>query len=79
MKTLVIRQHKSLFNQRYLENRLVRITKTRAFKIKRKGKRCFSIFFEEPIDKAMAFTLAKSLGLSVNYQSEKRSILTDVF
>lgn len=79
MKTLVIKQHKSILNKRNVINCLNKVVEPGTFSVKEKGKRTYTVFFYEPVSASVANKVSKQLGLIISYQSDVRCILTDDF
>lgn len=77
MKTLVIRQHKSLYNQQAISDIVSQLVGESSFTIKRKGKHCFRIYFSEIVNDNIATILCNKMGLCIIYKSDVRYILTD--
>ena len=78
MTHMTIRFQNSLYNQQGI-TRLVNACTKIPFKIKRKGKHCFYITFDEHISPSTASRIASKLGLEVSYRSDVRCILSDNF
>lgn len=76
MTKLTIRQKKSLYNHQKIRHIITQCTNSN-FKMKRKGKRCFYITFENPIDTFSINKIAKKLGLQISYKSNVRCIISD--
>lgn len=76
MTKLTVRQKKSLYNQQAVKSAISQCTTT-PFRIKRKGKHCFYITFENSINSFLISKIAKKLGLEITYQSDVRCIMSD--
>ena len=76
MTKLTVRQKKSLYNQQAVKSAISKCTTT-PFRIKRKGKHCFYVTFETPVNSFLISKIAKKLGLEVTYQSDVRCIMSD--
>lgn len=78
MTHVIIRSKKSLYNQQSITTLVTTCTNI-PFKIKRKGKHCFYITFDNHIPSSTASRIASKLGLEISYKSNVRCILSDNF
>lgn len=78
MTHLTVRSKTSLYNQQTIARFISNCTRI-PFKIKKKGKHCFYITFDNHIPPNTANLIATKLGLSISYQSDVRCIISDNF
>lgn len=78
MTHLTVRTKNSLYNQQGLTSRIEECTKI-PFKIKRRGKHCFNVTFDNPINSKLANKIADNLGLINSYMSSASCIISDDF